>query len=158
VQRISAAACLGQFFDFTHAYRFGPRAHDVTIATLRDAANGQIVSQTFHLPQRCVSERHDVGLTVAAERTANGWQLVIEAKRFARFVHIIDPHYRAAHDWFHLAPNCPCIVPLIPLTSTVSQERIVAHASSSALKADATCATPAGEIHAVNAISATFYR
>jgi beta-mannosidase len=95
---------------------------------------------------------------VAAERTGDGWQLVIEAKRFARFVHIIDPHYRAAHDWFHLAPNRPFIVPLIPLTSLASQERIVAHASSSAFKADATCATPAGEVRAVNAISATFYR
>ena len=158
VQRLSAAACVGRFFDFTHAYRFGPPAHDVTIATLRDAASGEIVSQTFYLPQRRVSERHDLGLTVAAERAGDGWQLVIEAKRFARFVHIIDPHYRAARDWFHLEPNRPFIVPLIPLSSFASQERIVAHASSPAFKADATCATPAGEVRAINAISATFYR
>jgi beta-mannosidase len=115
-----------------------------------------MVSQTFHLPQRHVSERHDPGLTVAAERTGDGWQLVIEAKRLARFVHIVDPHYRAAHDGFHLARNCLFIVPLIPLTSLASQERIVAHASSSAFKADATYATSAGEVHAVNAISAKF--
>lgn len=157
VQRISAAACLGQFFDFTHAYRFGPRAHDVTLATLRNAASGEIVCEAFHLPERRVSERHDLGLTAAAQRCGEGWQLVVEAKRFARFVHIIDPHYRAARDWFHLAPNRPLIVPLIPLTSFASQERIVACASSSAFKADATCATPAGEVRAVNAISATFY-
>ena len=157
VQRISAAACLGQFFDFTHAYRFGPRAHDVTIATLRDAASGEIVSEMFHLPERRVSERHNLGLSVTAERTHDGWQLVVEAKRFARFVHIIDPHYRAAHDWFHLAPNRPCIVPLIPLTPLTSHEGLVAHASSLAFKADETCATPAGEVRAVNAISATFY-
>jgi hypothetical protein len=31
---IAAADCLGQFFDFTCVYRFGPRANDVTIATL----------------------------------------------------------------------------------------------------------------------------
>lgn len=157
-QRIGAAACLGQFFDFTHAYRFGPRAHDVTLATLRDAASGEIVCEAFHLPERRVSEPHDLGLTVAVQRCEDGWQLVIEAQRFARFVHIIDPHYRAARDWFHLAPQRPFIVPLIPLTSFASQERIVAHTSSPAVNADATCATPAGEVRAINAISATFYR
>ncbi|MFM0118120.1 glycoside hydrolase family 2 protein [Paraburkholderia sp. RL18-101-BIB-B] len=153
-QRLSAAACLGQFFDFTHAYRFGPRAHDVTIATLRDQASGQVVAEAFHLPQRRVSERHDLGLTVTAERNGDGWQLVIEAKRFVRFVHIVDTHYRAARDWFHLPPNRPCVVPLIPLTP---QERFVAHASNAVFKADATYAAPAGEVRAVNAISAIFY-
>jgi beta-mannosidase len=157
-QRIGAAACLGQFFDFTHAYRFGPRAHDVTLATLRDAASGEIVCEAFHLPERRVSERHDLGLNVLLQRSGDDWQLVIETKRFARFVHIIDPHYRAARDWFHLAPNRPLIVQLIPLTSLASQERIVASASSSTFNADATCATPAGEVRAINAISATFYR
>ncbi|MFM0200266.1 glycoside hydrolase family 2 protein [Paraburkholderia fungorum] len=150
-QRIGAAECLGQFFDFTHAYRFGPRAHDVTIATLRDPASGRIISEAVHLPERRAGERHDLGLTVSRERTADGWQLVIEAKRFARFVHIIDAHYRAAHDWFHLPPNRPCIVPLIPV------EKFVAHASNAAFKADATCVAPAGEVRAINAISATFY-
>ncbi len=153
-QRLSAAACLGQFFDFTHAYRFGPRAHDVTIATLRDKASGRIVSEAFHLPERRIGERHDLGLTVAAERDGDGWQLVIETKRFARFLHIVDTHYRAAHDWFHLPPNRRCVVPLIPLTPP---DGLVAHASNAVFKADATYAAPAGEVRAVNAISATFY-
>ncbi|HEY4298490.1 MAG TPA: glycoside hydrolase family 2 protein, partial [Paraburkholderia sp.] len=157
VQPLNAAACLGRFFDFTHAYRFGPRTHDVTIATLHDAASGQIISETFHLPERRVSEPHDLGLTVSAERAGDGWQLVIEAQRFARFVHIIDPHYRAARDWFHLVPNRRCIVPLIPLAPFTSHERIVARASSCAFNADATCPTPAGEVRAINAKSATFY-
>jgi beta-mannosidase len=153
-QRLGAAACLGQFFDFTHAYRFGPRAHDVTIATLRDKASGRIVSEAFHLPERRIGERHDLGLTVAAERDGDGWQLVIETKRFARFLHIVDTHYRAAHDWFHLPPNRRCVVPLIPLTPP---DGLVAHASNAVFKADATYAAPAGEVRAVNAISATFY-
>ncbi|CAE6917946.1 MULTISPECIES: glycoside hydrolase family 2 protein [Burkholderiaceae] len=150
-QRIGAAGFLGQFFDFTHAYRFGPRAHDVTIATLRDPASGRIVSEAVHLPERRADVRHDLGLTVGAERNADGWQLIIEAKRFARFVHIIDTHYCAAHDWFHLPPNRPCVVPLLPV------ERFVARASNAVFKADATCEAPAGEVGAINAISATFY-
>ncbi|SOE72031.1 beta-mannosidase [Burkholderia sp. OK233] len=150
-QRIGAAGHLGQFFDFTHAYRFGPRAHDVTIATLRDPASGKIVSEAVHLPERRVRERHDLGLTVRAERTADGWQLIIEARRFARFVHIIDTHYRAALDWFHLPPNRPCVVPLIPV------QKLVAHASNAVFKADATSVAPAGEVRAINAISAILY-
>jgi beta-mannosidase len=155
--RISAAACLGQFFDLTHAYRFGPRAHDVTIATLRDAASGKILSEAFHLPERRIGERHELGLTVGIERAGYGWQLVIEAQRFARFVHINDAKYRAAHDWFHLAPNRPCIVPLIPLAPNASQSAVVARASNVAFKADATNAAPAGEVLALNAASPTFY-
>ncbi|MDR6419095.1 beta-mannosidase [Paraburkholderia phenoliruptrix] len=153
-QRISAAACLDQFFDLTHAYRFGPRAHDVTIATLRDAASGRIMSEAFHLPDRRVGALSDPGLTVAVERVDDGWQLVVEAKRFARFVHIIDSRYRAAHDWFHLVPNRPCIVPLLP---SAPQSATVARASNSGCKADATSAAPAGEVRALNAASPTFY-
>jgi beta-mannosidase len=158
VQRLSAAASFGQFFDFTHAYRFGPRAHEVTIATLRDAASGQLVSETFHLPERRVHERRELGLTVTVEHTSEGWRLVIEAQRFARFVHIIDPHYRAAHDWFHLVPNRPRIVRLIAATPCASLQRIVARTANSAFNDDATCPPPAGEVRAINAISATFYR
>ena len=155
--RISAAACLDQFFDLTHAYRFGPRAHDVTITTLRDAASGKILSEAFHLPERRIGDRHELGLTVEVERAGDGWQLVIEAQRFARFVHINDAKYRAAHDWFHLAPNRPRIVPLIPLAPNASQSAVVACASNVAFKADATNAAPAGEVLALNAASPTFY-
>ncbi|WP_131799904.1 glycoside hydrolase family 2 protein [Paraburkholderia ginsengiterrae] len=156
-QRLSAAECLGQFFDFTHAYRFGPRAHDVTIATLRDAASGRIVSEAFHFPERSAGERHDLGLTVAVERDGDGWQLVIVAQRFARSVHIVDTNYRAAHDGFHLPPGRQLIVPLVPLIARTPPERFVACASNAVFKADATSAAPAGEVRATNALSATFY-
>ena len=130
---------------------------DLTIATLRDAASGKILSEAFHLPERRIGERHELGLTVGIERAGYGWQLVIEAQRFARFVHINDANYRAAHDWFHLAPNRPCIVPLIPLAPNASQSAVVARASNVAFKADATNAAPAGEVLALNAASPTFY-
>jgi beta-mannosidase len=147
-QTLNSADCLGQFFDFTHAYRFGPRAHDVTIATLRDPASGQIRAEAFHLPERRVHERHELGLTVTPELTSDGWQLVIEAQRFARFVHIIDSHYRAAHDWFHLAPNRPRIVRLIPVSR---------RPGCNAINANETQVAPCGEVRAINASAAVFY-
>jgi hypothetical protein len=36
-------------------------------------------------------------------------------------------------------------------------EKLVAHASNAEFKADATYETHAGEVHAINAVSATFY-
>jgi beta-mannosidase len=155
MQRVGAADCLGQFFDFTHAYRFGPRAHDVTIATLRESVGGRVVAEAFHLPERRANERHALGLSVVTERADDGgWQLVIEAQRFARYVHIADPHYRAAHDWFHLPPHRPRVVRLIPMVAPASN---CAGQSVPAIKANATYATPSGEVRAINAISATFY-
>jgi beta-mannosidase len=138
-QRVSAAECLGQFFDFTYAYRFGPRAHDVTIVTLRDISSGKVLSESFHLPERQALERHDLGLSVTPQATPEGWQLVIEAQRFARFVHIADASYRAREDWFHLAPNRSITVALLPRN------------------ADDTSAAPAGEVRAINANAPVFY-
>jgi beta-mannosidase len=139
-QRVAAAECLGQFFDFTCAYRFGPRAHDVTIATLRDPTSGKIRSEAFHLPERQALERHDLGLSVTPQATSDGWELVIEARRFARFVHIADAHYRARDDWFHLPPNRPITIGLVPLNE------------------NDTSAAPEGEVRAINASAPHFYR
>jgi beta-mannosidase len=142
-QRVSAADCLGQFFDFTYAYRFGPRAHDVTVVTLRDASNsatsGKILSEAFHLPDREALDRHDLGLSVTPQATSNGWALVIEARRFARFVHIADGHYRAREDMFHLPPNRPITIPLLPRN------------------ANDTSVAPAGEVRAINSSAPVFY-
>jgi beta-mannosidase len=137
---LRAADSLGQFFDFTCAYRFDPRAHDVTIGTLRDPASGAICPEAFHLPERNALARHDLGLTATPEATPDGWQLVIESRRFARFVHIADARYRASRDWFHLPPNRQVRVALLPLN------------------ANDTDAAPDGEVRAINSSAPLFYR
>jgi len=142
-QRIACADLLGRFFDFTHAYRFGPRTHDVTIATLREAGSNLIWSEAYHLPERRALERHDLGITATPQRTEGGWALVLEAKRFARYVHIADAHYRATRDWFHLPPNRPVTVPLVPLVP---------------FDGAASDARPDGEVRAINAAAPAFYR
>lgn len=140
LQSVSAADLLGRFFDFTHAYRFGPLAHDVTIATLRDAATGEIRAEAFHLPDKRAIARHDLGIVATPQRTESGWQLVIEARRFARCVHIADAHYRARRDWFNLPPNRAVTIDLLPLDA---QGKDVA---------------PEGEVRAINASAPVFYR
>jgi beta-mannosidase len=139
VQRIACADLLGRFFDFAHAYRFGPRTHDVTIVTLRDPASDTIWSEACHLPERRALERHDLGITATPRRTSGGWALTLEAKRFARYVHIADTHYRAICDWFHLPPNRPVTVPLVSINAPTN-------------------AAPDGEVRAINAVAPVFYR
>ncbi len=138
-QVMSAAQCLGRFFDFTHAYRFGPRAHDVTIVTLRERASGVVLAEACHFPTRRTPERRDLGLTAALESTPAGWQLIVETQRFARFVQVIDAHYVAQPNWFHLVPGRPRTVALTPL--------------------DPTCAdtAPQGEVRALNASGVLYY-
>ncbi len=49
---VEAAALLDRFFDFTYAYRFGPQAHDVVLATLLAEEGGEPLSQAVYLPDR----------------------------------------------------------------------------------------------------------
>ncbi len=142
VQRVSAADLLGRFFDFTHAYRFGPRTHDVTLVTLRDPASGAVISEAFHLPERRAVERHDLGIVATPQRADHGWQLVVEARRFARGVHIADAHYRARRDWFHLAPGRPVTIDLVPLDARADIDKLA----------------PDGEVRAINGSATVFYR
>lgn len=138
--RVQAAELLGQFFDFTYAYRFGPRSHDATVVTLRDKASGAVLSEAFHFPERACTQRHDLGLDVRLEQNGpDNWELVVHAKRLARWVHIIDPHYQARLDWFHLSPNVERRIPL------VARQRNTSH-------------PPEGEIRALNATFSIQYQ
>ena len=112
--RVCASEMLGQFFDFTYAYRFGPRAHDATVVTLRNRGSGEIISEAFHFPDRTMAERYDLGLAVRVERRESGeWELIASTQRLARWVHVVDTHYRAALDWFHLPPGVERRIPLV---------------------------------------------
>jgi beta-mannosidase len=139
VERIGATALLGHFFDFTYAYRFGPRAHDATVATLRCAESGDLLSEAFHFPDLAVDPRHDAALTVELEKSDGGWTLVVSAVRLARWVHVVDPNYRAAVDWFHLRPGASRCIALIA-------------------RNDAPSWAPEGEVRALNASSPVRYR
>jgi beta-mannosidase len=104
--RLSAAAVLGRFFDFTYAYRFGPREHDVTLAALHDMSTGLLIDEASHLPERTLGAPVDLGMSVELERSpGDGWTLVLKTRRFARCVQIVDPHYTAEDNFFHLTPG-----------------------------------------------------
>lgn len=93
---------LGGFFDTTHAYRFGPRDHDLAVATLTDAA-GMVLAEAFHRADRALPARHRLGLTVSAGRDANGAFLMLASGAPALHVAIDVADAIPADNYFHLA-------------------------------------------------------
>jgi beta-mannosidase len=110
------------------------------VITLRDKASGAVLSEAFHFPERACTQRHELGLEVRLEQAGHeNWELVVNAKRLARWVHIVDPHYRATLDWFHLSPGRERRISLI------ARQRNTSH-------------PPEGEVRALNATFSIHYQ
>ncbi|MCO4892565.1 glycoside hydrolase family 2 protein [Cupriavidus sp. WGtm5] len=135
--RIAAAAMLDRFFDFTYAYRFGPPAHDVVLATLHadDDSAGAPLSQAVYLPDRSAAALAAPELRGSVECVQGQWWLHVGTRRFARWVHIEDHAFLPEQDWFHLGPGETRRIRLM-------------HESGPAAPAGA---IPSGEIYAINA-------
>ncbi|MDB5650760.1 MAG: glycoside hydrolase family 2 protein [Hyphomicrobiales bacterium] len=127
----------GAFFDTAYAYRFGPPSHDVTCAVMRDARNGDILSEAFHFPLGRGHAQADLGLAAELVQDDHGWSLHVSTRVFAQSVHVNDANYRALDHWRHLAPGAPRIIRLIPR--------------------EGACETPQGKVSAVNGLDVAFY-
>ncbi|WP_207458939.1 glycoside hydrolase family 2 protein [Azospirillum sp. SYSU D00513] len=136
---LSSSALLDSFFDITHAYRFGPAPHDATVALLADA-EGNRIAEAFHFPRGYPIAPVDLGLSAEALRDEEGWSLLVISRRLALSVHIEDDGYRAAEEWFHLAPGAERRVRLIPRNGNDISVR------------------PDGELHALNATAPVRFR
>jgi beta-mannosidase len=137
-EELSANELLGRFFDVNYSYRFGPPAHDVNIAVLKDAVNGDVLATAYHFPQGHESRTTDVALEVSVVAEGAEWLLNIKPSRLAMFVHVNDEHYRAEDNWFHLAANEERCVRLIPRSNENHK--------------------PDGEVKAINSAAAVRYR
>lgn len=113
-QAYSSAELLEQFFDITYAYRFGPPAHECSVISLSNAIDGELVAQAFHFPHGFDLTQRDLGLQARVEHDDGQWRLHITTSKLALAVHIDDEHFRAEDSWFHLAPNQPRTVRLMP--------------------------------------------
>ncbi|MBL8569681.1 MAG: glycoside hydrolase family 2 protein [Phreatobacter sp.] len=105
-------ALLGRFFDIANAYRFGPRAHEVTLARLADAETGALVAEAAHVLPGCAAEPRDIGLAVQTGGTPDAPILTITSERLARFVTIDDERLCPDDEGFCLAPGESRLVPL----------------------------------------------
>jgi beta-mannosidase len=128
--RMSSMELLPGFFDITYAYRFGPRAHDVTIATLHDTETDALISEACHFPAGRILPPHDLGLQIITEQIDGRWWLHLRAEHFVQFLHVEDASFTPSDNWFHLAPHRQRSVELVPdQASTIA---------------------PAGEVRALN--------
>jgi beta-mannosidase len=102
------------FFDITQAYRFGPPAHNVTIASLHDPFSGELIADTCHFPDIAALQPHDIGLSADVVRDGDGWALRLMATSFAQFLSVDDEAFTAAENWFHLPPGQERHIALLP--------------------------------------------
>ncbi|MCV3736313.1 glycoside hydrolase family 2 protein [Rhizobium sp. TRM96647] len=113
VATFAATDLFGAFFDTTYAFRFGPPAHDVTIASLQDGDGPVIVAEAFHFPQGRARALHAARATVALEEVEGGWQLRVGADRLLQSAHIDCPGFLPSDSWFHLSPGRERVIRLV---------------------------------------------
>jgi len=100
---IDAEAVLNGFRDITYAYRFGPPAYDVVVASLRDDA-GELLADAVHLVGgRARPVEPTIGLRARLVEGDDGWRAEVATERFAQRVVIEAPGLVAEDSWFHLA-------------------------------------------------------
>ncbi|MCB9565297.1 MAG: glycoside hydrolase family 2 protein [Kofleriaceae bacterium] len=112
---VPAAALLDGFVDLSWAYRFGPPACDVVVATLvaagapadAAAAPGAALARAFHFPAGLPATRdRDLGVTAEARPLDGGdLELVVRSRRLAHAVAIDLDGFVADDDHFCVAPG-----------------------------------------------------
>jgi beta-mannosidase len=121
VVKVRIAELLGHFLDLTHAYRFGPPSHDVTVATLVDRSTGTLRGEAFHFPGGMPSQQEaDVGLeAVATAAEAGAWKLILRTQRLAQSVELSVIGFEPDDNYFHVAPRGTKEVALRPTGGAV---------------------------------------
>jgi beta-mannosidase len=118
-----AETLLGRFLDISWAYRFGPPAQNLIIASLEADIEGldgaQMVSQTVRFPVGYPIDREPVeriGLQARGTMRPDGWvSLSLMARRLAWAVRVDLPGFQADDDAFSLEPSVERVVMLRPL-------------------------------------------
>ncbi len=116
-QALSADALFEHFLDLTYAYRFGPPAHTLAVATLLEQQTRQVVSEAFYFPHGLSAEREaDIGLKASVSAGEQGtYFLHLSTEKFAQSVSIHLEHFIAEDNYFHMRPCSEKTVLLSPL-------------------------------------------
>lgn len=103
---LNLAAMLPHFMDLSDAFRFGRRAHDAVVVTLRDAA-GALIAQAFHFPGGMnLPLEADLGLSARARALDDGrHEVLVSTRRLAVGVHFETPGFVPDDEYFHLPPQ-----------------------------------------------------
>ena len=103
--------CSGRFVDAAWAYRFGPPAQDVIVATIeRDGRDGpELLSQAFHFPAgRPLGQESEgrLGIVATAQEPDGGAvHLGVTSRRLAYGVRIHAPGFAPSDNAFSVEPG-----------------------------------------------------
>jgi beta-mannosidase len=107
-QTLQSDDLLGGFFDLGYAYRFGPLAHDVVIATLWDEKH-RVVSEAVRFVRRREPVRLRSAMVQAEAVRASDARYVVklESDCFLHAVRLDVPGFMPEDNYFHLMPARP---------------------------------------------------
>jgi len=99
---------LGSFYDVNYAYRFGPQAHHVVIATWFSAER-EVISESVHLTRARDPMAQPFSaemLSAKAEALGDGrYRVTLKSDRFLHSVRLSAQGFLPDDNYFHLAPN-----------------------------------------------------
>ena len=102
------AALLEGFSDLSYAYRFGAAPYEAVRAALLDTDGGELAHDVYFLLGHRRLAVADPGLAASARLLPDGnLSVELNSERLARFVTLRVPGFRAADQYFHLAPDAP---------------------------------------------------
>jgi beta-mannosidase len=106
-QTRSVDEIIGSFRDLNYAYRFGPQAHQVVLATWFSAQR-EVISEAFHLARARDPEAQPSsaqGLQTKAEPLGDGhYRVTLESDRFLHSVRLSAKGFLPDDNYFHLPP------------------------------------------------------
>jgi beta-mannosidase len=112
---LAATDLIGAFFDVTHAFRFGPPAHDCVHVWMEDVETGELLDEAFHFPLGRAKPAGTARIEARVEaEDGGGYRLCLSTDRVARSVAILDEAFLPEDNWFHLAPGRERVLRLSP--------------------------------------------
>jgi len=112
---LPAAGLLEGFHDLSYAYRFGPPAYDVAVASLSRSGAPPFAHATYFPSGLAVREKRDLGLVAVATPSGHGHNLKVSSRAFARWVSVQADGYLCDDQYFHLLPGVERVLTLTPL-------------------------------------------
>jgi beta-mannosidase len=99
-------ALFDEFSDLSHAYRFGPRSHDVVAAVLHDAGGRVLARAVRWFEQSALLAGSELGLWATARPLdETRAELLVGSEKASRAVHLDIPGWQGDDNYFDLLPG-----------------------------------------------------
>ena len=117
-ESVSVDEIIGSFRDVNYAYRFGPQAHHVVVATWFNAQR-EVISEAFHLTRARDPEAQPLTpetLEASAEPLGDGrYRVTLTSDRFLHHVRLSAKSFLPDDNYFHVPPERLKKVTLTPM-------------------------------------------